>query len=104
MRGGAARRDWGLGFQGVRPGAFKGAPGFWACVPRERRGEIPGGDHGVQLRGGGEEDDPDVWVRPGSEGGTGPTGGPGAQRDGGGRSAGVDVWVRVRRERGDARG
>ena len=52
-------------------GRLKRAPDFWACVPRERRSEIPGGDLGVQLHGGGEEDDPDVWVRPGSEGGTG---------------------------------
>ena len=36
-------------------GRLKRAPGFWACVPRERRGEIPGGDHGVQLRGGGKK-------------------------------------------------
>ena len=65
-----AAAGWGFGFQGVRPGVFKGAPGFWACVPRERRGEIPGGDRGVSVVCArcGEGDDPDVWVRLGSEG------------------------------------
>ena len=62
-------RDGVLGSRGCGLGYLKGAPGFWACVPRERRGEIPGGDRGssVACARRGERDDPDAWARPGSE-------------------------------------
>ena len=64
-----AAAGWGFGFQGCGLGCLKGAPGFWACVPRERRGEIPGGDRGASVACArrGERDDPDAWARPGSE-------------------------------------
>ena len=62
-------RDGVLGSRGCGLGCLKGAPVFWACVPHERRGEIPGGDRGASVACArrGERDDPDAWARPGSE-------------------------------------
>ena len=50
VRGGA----WGGWVQGVRGVLNKGRRVTWACVPREGRGEIPGGDRGLPLRARGE--------------------------------------------------
>ena len=40
--------------RGVRGVLIKGRRVTWACVPREGRGEIPGGDRGLPLRARGE--------------------------------------------------
>ena len=56
---GAAARVYGgawggVGFLGCGLGRLRRRRGSWACVPRERRGEIPGGDRGLPLRARGE--------------------------------------------------
>ena len=42
------------GMRGIRGVLNKGRRVTWACVPREGRGEIPGGDRGLPLRARGE--------------------------------------------------
>ena len=56
---GAAARVYGgawggVGFLGCGLGHLRRRRGSWACVPRERRGEIPSGDRGLPLRARGE--------------------------------------------------
>ena len=43
-----------MGCGGIRGVLNKGRRVTWACVPREGRGEIPGGDRGLPLRARGE--------------------------------------------------
>ena len=104
----AARADDGV--RGIRGVLFKGRRVTSACAPgREGAARSQAGITAFSCAAGGEEDDPDVWVRPGSEGGTGPTDGPGgsarathARRAT--RAAGAGAWGRaVRKEAALAR-